>query len=652
MQLQLSLKVADRLHQALLIHGQPLDPADAVRTLVAADVARPLRDQILELLIHEDRRFCWAGTQPRSVSLRTWELPDPLLSEVPFVALDLETTGACPGMGKITEIGAVRMDGLAVTAEFSTLVNPLRPIPPMITGITGITPSMVADAPKIEEVVPQLLEFIDGAVLVAHNAPFDVGFLNYELRRLMSRSLGEGAVDTLPLARALAPGLANYRLGTVAEAFAAPVTACHRALADAQAVGHVFVGLVDRLQQQGITRLSALRAYVDSSTHSCVEKLRLTRDLPSAPGTYRFLDERGHVLMVGRADSLAEGVRAHFVAGQRRSSRDRTAARLVDRIDWREAPSPLEAVVQEHSLLIEHRPPHNPYLGKPENYTYIRAAGVGPGLSLFASRHPLRRLTESERTPETGRSDLVIGPFRRGSSVNAAVELMRSCYPIRRCPRTRHSRPCSRGEAGFCLSPCTEGGARRQEHDHLVTALVLWLAGRSNPDLPDPMDRAEERARELVRQERFAEARALREACAHLHSVRRSYAALAEARALCLACLWPQAGNGAGPSVRVNLIWRGVLVDSASVGLESAEHHVNGMIDLIGDLARLRASSGDQPLVAVAQTELDALLAIGRWYREDQSVIKLPIPCPLPDADALESIRTRLEAGIRTLLSG
>ena len=81
----------------------------------------------------------------------------------------------------------------------------------MITHITGITQAMVADAPRIEQLVPDLLEFLEGAVIVAHNAPFDVGFLNYELQRLKGRRLGEGAIDTLPWPGLLAPGLPNYR---------------------------------------------------------------------------------------------------------------------------------------------------------------------------------------------------------------------------------------------------------------------------------------------------------------------------------------------------------------------------------------------------------------------------------------------------------
>ena len=651
MQLQLSLKVADRLHQALLIHGRPMDPAEAVRTLIAAQASSALSNEILTLLVREDRRFCWAAADPGRLSLRGWEIPDPELSTIPFVALDLETTGARPGIGKITEVGAVRIEGFRMIAKFSTLVNPLRPIPPMITRITGITPAMVADAPRIEEVMTSLLEFIEGAVIVAHNAPFDVSFLNYELHRLRSRALGDGAVDTLPLARALAPGLANYRLGTVADAFGAPVTACHRALADAQAVGHVFVELVDRLQRHGVRRLDEMRAYADSSARSCLEKLSLTRDLPPAPGTYRFLDGRGDVLLVGRADSLAEGVRSYFLAVPRRSSKEKAVARLVEQIDWSVAPSPLEAVVQEHSLVREHRPPYNLSGGRPENYVYIRAAGSGPGLSLLASRHAPQWLAETGCASAPARSGLIMGPFRHGTAVNAAVELLRSCHPIKRCPRTRDSRPCSRGKTGLCLSPCTGSDRRTREHDDLVTSIVWWLAGYPRPELPDPARRAEELARQLADQERYDEARALREACGHLQNVRRSYFALAEARALCLACLWPQAGNGAGPSIRFNLVWRGRLVESASVGPESVERQIGRMLDLVRTLAGRSTAGAGSLFVAVPQAELDSLLAVGRWLREDQVAVKVPIPDPGSDPDALAATRARLEAEVRALLS-
>ena len=222
-----------------MVRGQPLETREAARLLLATDHVESWCASILETLVEEDNRFLWTGIGRPQLSLRSWDCPDPELSTVPFVALDLETTGAQPGPGKITEVGAVRIEGLRPVKHFQTLVNPLRPIPAMITGITGISTDMVAEAPRIEEVIPCLLEFLEGAVVVAHNASFDVGFLNYELGRLQGRRLDDGFVDTLPLARALAPGLPNYRLATVAEALGAPVAACHRAFEDAQATAPV-----------------------------------------------------------------------------------------------------------------------------------------------------------------------------------------------------------------------------------------------------------------------------------------------------------------------------------------------------------------------------------------------------------------------------
>src|SRR3712207_4653853 len=107
-------------------------------------------------------------------------LADPLarsLRETTFVVLDLETTGGAPDGGGITEVGAVKVRGGEELGVLATLVNPGERIPPFITVLTGITQAMVAPAPRIEQVLPSLLEFLHGAVLVAHNAPYDVGFL-------------------------------------------------------------------------------------------------------------------------------------------------------------------------------------------------------------------------------------------------------------------------------------------------------------------------------------------------------------------------------------------------------------------------------------------------------------------------------------------
>ena len=128
------------------------------------------------------------------------------LHQVAFCVLDLETTGGSPADCEITEIGAVKYVGGELVGTFDTLVNPGAPIPPTITVLTGITQAMVIDAPRIEEVLPALLEFIGTAVIVGHNVRFDMSFLNAAAERLGYGKLPNPTSDTLGLARRLVRG--------------------------------------------------------------------------------------------------------------------------------------------------------------------------------------------------------------------------------------------------------------------------------------------------------------------------------------------------------------------------------------------------------------------------------------------------------------
>jgi DNA polymerase-3 subunit epsilon len=667
--LQLSLTVADALHETLLVRGEPLDAVEAARLLLASPaVPSVLCDKVLAALVEHDRRFTWrddgdsAGPGgARRVSLHMWEAPDPDLADVAFVALDLETTGSRPGTSKITEIGAVRYEGLEEIARFSTLVNPLRPIPRMITQITGITQDMVAGAPRIEEVIPELLEFLKGAVVVAHNASFDVGFLNYELRRLKGRRLGDGAIDTLPLARALAPGLPNYRLHTVAEALGAPVTACHRALADAEAAGHVFITLVGRLQERGITRLGEARSYISPASRSAMEKLRLARDLPRAPGTYRFVDGDGTILYVGKAERLRERVRSYFVPNGDHSRKVRQAIRLVERIDWDQAGTPLEAVVREQELILAHRPPCNQHGGRPENYHYLKVGRSSPGLNLYISSRPPAWLKAQESQGDgarlehakLSRSPLAIGPFRGRTRLSGALELLQRCYPVRRCPRRPDGRPCVRGVGGRCLAPCAGDPHVRDEHDNLVMEIVHWLVKPEGATLPDPLERAQQVIRSLSRHKRYEQAQKLQEGCEHLLSVSRSYRSLAEARSLCFAAFWPQSANGDGPGVRMNLVWNGRLCEAVSLQPGDLTRGVATALERLS-----RSTGGKTPqssctpvLLAVPQRELDSLLAVRRWFHEGRAAAKVPFPTVSEDPVYWRHLRDRLVAEARDVLS-
>lgn len=182
------------------------------------------------------------------------------LAQTTFVVLDLETTGLSPEHDQITEIGAVKVQGGHVVREVRTLVDPGRSIPAPISALTGITDSMVQGAPSISAVLGPLAAFIDGAVLVAHHADFDLAFLRAAAACDGHEQLYPPTVDTLRLARRLLDGqLATFDLRTVAEHLGVAARPTHRALADARTTVEVLHALIERAARRQATTLGALR---------------------------------------------------------------------------------------------------------------------------------------------------------------------------------------------------------------------------------------------------------------------------------------------------------------------------------------------------------------------------------------------------------
>jgi DNA polymerase III subunit epsilon len=668
-QLQLSLTLADDLYDLLLLRGEPVDYMFAAERLLALRGSPPvLCRQVMATLVEEDRRFCWSS--PSTIGLGDWRLTDPDLAEVAFVVVDLETTGTRPGLGKITEVGAVRIEGLREVALFETLVNPQRPMAPKVIEITGITPQMVVGAPRIEQVMPHFLDFIQGAVLVAHNASFDLSFLNYELARLKGRRLGEGAIDTVQLARCVAPGLDNYKLGTVSYALGSPVRSCHRALADAQATAHVFLTLVGRLQERGVTHLNQLRIHVDPGHKGDRHKVALTRDLPRAPGTYLFLDEEGTVLYVGKADVLRDRVRSYFLSGASHSRKVRQAVRRLRSVEWEETASPLEAVVREQELILDHRPTCNVLGRRPENYVYLKVAHKpGTGLRLYLSDRPGAVGRDNEAPAGPGESATVgsagrdgvaaIGPFRARTRVQAALDLLQRCYPVRRCARVNRSgRPCLFGATRRCLSPCMGEGDRLEEHDELVRGLIAWICGEGAPG-GGPMERARAVMLELSEQRRYEEAEEVRAGLDELRGLRRAYRALEEALRLCAATLWPLIDRPG--EVRVDIVWRGRLAHKLNLSRGTAGVELGRALRTFdpADLQlsgepddRPQFSRDERSLVAVPQQELDLLLVARRWFLDTPGAQTVHLPAEGRAEERLEAWRQAIVAAVLERLPG
>lgn len=178
-----------------------------------------------------------------------------------FVVFDIETTGLSKETESITEIGAVKVVDGKIIDRFSTFVNPERPIPAEITKLTGITNEMVADAPVITEILPKFLEFCQDAVLVAHNANFDTGFIRLNAERKCSIEVKNTVLDTLELSRALLPDLKKHKLDIICEQLGVSLEGHHRAVNDAEATAEVFLKFIDMLVEKEIYKVDDINVF-------------------------------------------------------------------------------------------------------------------------------------------------------------------------------------------------------------------------------------------------------------------------------------------------------------------------------------------------------------------------------------------------------
>ncbi|MDS9470618.1 PolC-type DNA polymerase III [Sporosarcina pasteurii] len=184
------------------------------------------------------------------------------LEDDTFVVFDVETTGLSAVYNTIIELAAVKIKNGEVIDTFERFANPHEPISALITNLTGITDDMVKDAPDVDEVVRDYYEWIGDAVLVAHNASFDMGFLYEAYKKAGIPSITYPVIDTLELARFLHPELGNHRLNTLAKKYNIELTQHHRAIYDAEATGYLFIKLLEGAEAKGITHLDDFNKHI------------------------------------------------------------------------------------------------------------------------------------------------------------------------------------------------------------------------------------------------------------------------------------------------------------------------------------------------------------------------------------------------------
>jgi len=370
--MQLAFDAVDRLVELLEERQRPVSPAEAAAHVFALRSAPDgLARSLVADLVEGDGRLAWRGP---SIALACVS-DDPLLEEAELVVFDLETTGLSARSSRICEIGAVRVRGLELVDEFQTLVRTGVPLPGPISTLTGIRDEELRQAPGIDASIRRFLAFAGDATLVAHNARFDVAFLDRQLERLTGRRTATPALDTAALARRLLDGrVRRVGLASLAYFYGTSATPCHRALADAQATAEVLIRLIGEAQERGARTLADLHGLAAPRARRVYGKRSLAHGAPARPGVYRFEDRNGLVLYVGRARDLRARLRSYFRSDRQRPAVE-AALGAVERIEWRVLGSELEAGLEELRLIRELRPPANARNVRPDRYLYLRRRG-------------------------------------------------------------------------------------------------------------------------------------------------------------------------------------------------------------------------------------------------------------------------------------
>lgn len=416
-----------------------------------------------------------------------------------FVVLDLETTGGSPHEADgITEIGAVKVRGGEQLGTFATLVNPGVPLPPFITILTGITSAMLAPAPRVEAVLPSLLEFLGDAVLVAHNAPYDVGFLKAACARHGHAWPARRVLDTAALARRVftRDEVPNRKLSTLAAYLRTPHQPSHRALDDALATVDLLHAMIGRLGGHRVHTLGDAIEFAKPITPAQRAKRSLAEGLPHAPGVYVFRAADDRPLYVGTSQDIATRVRGYFTAAERRS-RMSEMIHVAARVEAITCAHALEAQVRELRLIAAHAPPYNRRSKFPERALWLKLTREAfPRLSV------VRQIADDEAT--------YLGPFGGRRSAEAAAAACHEVLPLRQCtPRlsVRKASPaCALAELGRCPAPC-ELRISQQSYAELAAAPFERAVTGDPGQLVDALVA---RLTVLADAQRFEEAAALR----------------------------------------------------------------------------------------------------------------------------------------------
>lgn len=404
------------------------------------------------------------------------------IAEIPFVVIDVETTGSDSKKNRITEIACVVVQDGAIVDTYSSLVKAGQFVPPMITRVTGITNEMLVSAPYPSEVLKKVLTILlkKDAVFTAHNVNFDYGFVIQSLLREELPQVNIPRLCTYRMAKRMFPKNSKLNVGALAQYLGISVEHRHRALGDAMATAQSLIEMLEIAEHEhGITTIGELLHFQNrplqafKSIPKNIKNLQSTlAQLPDEPGVYYMRDEDNVILYIGKAKSLLGRVNSYFRPSATLSSKISEMVKRVRSVTWQCTDTELSALLLESREIKFHKPKYNSLIKRFGKYPFLRIGSPSEGTDDF----PI--LDWRYEISDDGAE--YFGPFNGRSSVESIIETINRAFKLRECKEVLRPdlnfTPCFYHQIQRCHAPCA-GKQSPEEYQHEVENVRKFLSG-------------------------------------------------------------------------------------------------------------------------------------------------------------------------------
>lgn len=381
-----------------------------------------------------------------------------------YAVIDIETTGGNYRWGRITEIAIFIHNGKEVTEEYSTLINPLMPIPPFISQLTGITNEMVQDAPTFEEVAPTIASLTEGKIFVAHNSQFDYHFVRHEFRR-MEQEYERPTLCTVRLSRKLIPQQPSYSLGKLCNQLGIELQDRHRAGGDAAATVKLLELLLSQDQNQQL-QANIVWKQPESAFNQYLQNTRI-EDLPQSPGILYLMGDEEEVLYIDSARNIRKRLLSHLNnKGGRATFNIRQKIRDVH---YEETGTHLIAQLRAQEELLKQKPTLNT---APKTKTATKKWYIIPDLQLDGYLHLLL-----QRDEPTGISTTFATKKEALTALEKLTKAHRLCMGY--TPLQKAGQACEKPHTTFCMGAC-RGQEAAEVYNQRINAALLSLEENNN----------------------------------------------------------------------------------------------------------------------------------------------------------------------------